>query len=137
MAEVIHRYIGRDGAPDESERETRFGVERKCIDAETARQKLHQAKLLAMKGELVSKRHAIKQASFLILSLRARLLALGGTLSPRIAKACGDGDQRAIESLIDVEVRDALSEISEMPRRIADPHWIEKLGEDLPDAAGR
>ena len=37
---------------------------RKRIDAETARQKLHQAKLLAMKGELVSKRHAIKQASF-------------------------------------------------------------------------
>ena len=62
---MIHRYIGRDGAPDESER-AKLDSEwkRKRIDAETARQKLHQAKLLAMKGELVSKRHAIKQASF-------------------------------------------------------------------------
>jgi hypothetical protein len=38
---------------------------RKRIDAESARQKLHQAKLLAMKGELISRAHVTKQMTFL------------------------------------------------------------------------
>jgi hypothetical protein len=40
------------------------------------------------------------------------------------------GEERAIESLIDAEVREALSEISEMPQRVVDPHWIETLDEN-------
>jgi hypothetical protein len=138
MAEVIHRYIGRgDGdAParkqSESEQEReKLDAEwrRKRISAEAAKQALHRAKLLEMKGELISRQHVTRQTVFLVLSLRARLLALGGTLAPRIAKACG-GEERAIESLIDAEVRDALSEISDMPQRVVDPHWLEKLDEN-------
>ena len=48
----------------------------KLAAAELARQKVHAAKLLEMKGELISKKHVTKQAAFLVLSLRARLLAI-------------------------------------------------------------
>jgi hypothetical protein len=137
MAEVIHRYVGRgDDVPprekskSEQERE-QLDAEwrRKRISAETAKQKLHESKLLAMKGELISKKHVTKQASFLVLSLRARLLALPATLAPRIVWACGGGELRAIESLIDDEVRAALDELAGMPQRVVDPHWIETLDE--------
>jgi hypothetical protein len=128
MAEVIHRYVGRGDIPARK-RSEKLDAEwrRKRISAESAKQALHEAKMLAMRGELISKRHAVKQASFLILSLRARLLALGGTLSPSIVKA--GGDQRAIESLIDAEVRAALDELAGLPQRVVDPHWPEKLDE--------
>jgi hypothetical protein len=138
MAEVIHRYIGRDGnvparekSKSEQEREQLDAQwRRKRIAAESAKQRLHEAKLMTMRGELISKQHVTRQASFLVLSLRARLLALAGTLAPKIARACGGGDQRAIESLIDAEVRDVLSEISEMPLRVTDEHWMQKLEEN-------
>lgn len=53
MAEVIHRYVGRDNAPDESQR-AKLDAEwkRKRIAAESARQRLHEAKLLAMKDRM-------------------------------------------------------------------------------------
>jgi hypothetical protein len=78
---------------------------------------------------LVSKQHVTKQAAFLILAVRARLLALSGALAPQIARVCGCSDQRAIESLIDVEVRAALDELSDLPQRVVDPRWIETLDE--------
>jgi hypothetical protein len=98
-----HEYIGKVASDEEQERQAerdRLDAQwkRKRIDAESARQKLHQAKLLEMKGELISRRHVTKQASFLVLSLRARLLALGGTLASRIARACGRRRARDRES---------------------------------------
>ena len=134
MAEVIHRYIGRGGeAPERKQSKSEQQREqldaewrRKRIDAESARQRLHEAKYLEMKGELISKKHVTKQAAYLLLCLRARLLAIPATLAAQIARACG-GDQRAIESLIDAEVRAALDEISNMPQRVVDPNWVELL----------
>jgi hypothetical protein len=85
MAEVIHRYVGRGDAivapreqsKSEQEREQLDAEwKRKRIAAESAKQRLHEARMLAMKGELISRRHVTKQTSFLVLSLRVRLLSL-------------------------------------------------------------
>src|SRR5258705_4390556 len=103
MAEVIHRYVGRgDDVParekskSEQERE-QLDAEwrRKRIAAESAKQRLHEAKLMTMRGELISRQHVTKQTTFLVLSLRARLLALPAELAHELA-ACAS-DERAIE----------------------------------------
>ena len=145
MAEVIHRYVGRGGelperkqSKSEQEREELDAEwRRKRIAAESAKQRLHEAKMLAMKGELVSRQHVTKQAAYLLVCLRARLLALGGALAPKIARACGGGDQRAIESLIDAEMRAALNELSDLPQRVVDPRWIETLDNEVTSAGKR
>ena len=134
MAEVHHRYIGRIPSEGEQERQAKRDRldsqwKQARIDAELARQKVHAAKLLEMKGELISKKHVTRQAAFLVLSLRARLLALSSDLSCKIAESC-DADQRVIADLIDAGVRDALSEIAEMPLRVSDPRWIETLNDE-------
>lgn len=129
MAEVNHRYIGRIPSEGEQERQAkrdRLDAEwkQKRIDAESARQRLHEAKMLAMKGELISRKHVVKQSAFLVLSLRARLLALSAELSREFAQ---ETDEREIEEKLSSRLRSALDEIAEMPLRVTDERWLEKL----------
>ena len=139
MAEVNHRYIGKVPSESEQERQAkrdRLDAEwkRKRIDAESARQRLHEAKMLAMKGELISKQHVVKQAAFLVLSLRARLLALS-TMHAR--ELLNISDEREMAGRLDAIVRDALSEIAEMPLRVTDEHWLAKLDDELEQPSKR
>ena len=74
-----HEYIGKVRSDEEQKRQAkrdRLDAEWKQarIDAELARQKVHAAKLLEMKGELIPRQLVQKQAAFLVLSMRARLL---------------------------------------------------------------
>jgi hypothetical protein len=87
MSEVIHRYIGRDqpipkskdskeSAARKKEREkwdTQFRKER--AEHECVRRIEREANLHRMRGELISRDVAQKQASFLFVTFRERLLA--------------------------------------------------------------
>ena len=137
MAEVIHRYVGRgekfvpapplqESRSEQERAELDAEWRRKRISAEAARQRLHEAKMLAMKGELISKRHVQKQAAFLVLSLRARLLAIPGEHARELA---GIADERELQSRLDAILRAALDEIAEMPLKVTDERWLEKLDE--------
>jgi hypothetical protein len=127
MAEVVHRYIGRDAAPDDSERAKLDAQwKRKRIAAEDAKQELAAAKLLAMKGELISKKHVTKQATFLVLSLRARLLSIA---SKHVRELSEISDEREMALRLDAIMRSSLDEIAQMPLRVTDEHWIETLDE--------
>ena len=105
MAEVNHRYIGRIPSESEQERQaetrsTRRGVETQAHRrGERARQKLHAAKLLAMKGELISKKHAMRQSAFLVISLRQRgwIVHVSAFLAPALGSVdtYGDGEVRS------------------------------------------
>ena len=139
MAEVNHRYIGRIPSEGEQERQTKRDQldaewKRKRIDAESARQKLHEAKMLAMKGELISKKHVQKQAAFLVLSLRARLLAIPAQHASELAAIT---DDRELQNHLDGILRDALDEISEMPLKVSDPDWLPKLDDELEQSSKR
>ena len=121
MAEVLHRYIGKTPSDEEQKQQAERAAldsewRRKRIAAEHARQMLHEAKLLAMKGELVSKQHVSKQAAYLLLCLRQRLLTLSSELSRKIVEQ-GSLDQRVIAKLIDVDVREALDTIASSAAR--------------------
>ena len=85
---------------------------------------MHAAKLLEMKGELISKKHVTKQASFLVLSLRARLLAIAAQHARELSEI---SDEREMQLRLDAIMRSSLDEIAQMPLRVVDPHWIETL----------
>jgi hypothetical protein len=131
MAEVNHRYIGRIPSEGEQERQTKRDQldaewKRKRIDAESARQRLHEAKMLAMKGELISKKHVTRQAAFLVISLRQRLLAIAAQHARELLNV---SDEREMASRLDAIVRSALDEIAELPERVSDPNWMQRLDE--------
>jgi hypothetical protein len=133
-----HEYIGKVPSDEEQERQTkrdRLDAQWKQarIDAELARQKVHAAKLLELKGELVSKKHVTKQAAFLVLSLRARLLAIASKHARELSEI---SDEREMAWRLDAIVRSSLDEIADMPLRITDPDWMQKL-DDVEQPAKR
>lgn len=139
MAEVNHRYIGRIPSESEQERQTKRDQldaewRRKRIDAESARQRLHEAKMLEMKRVLVPRQFVTRQAAFLIISLRQRLLALPAELANELAL---ESDPRTIEQKLSSKMRAALDEVAEMPLRVSDPDWLEKIDEREPMSSKR
>jgi hypothetical protein len=142
MAEVIHRYVGRDGAvperkqsKSEQEREKLDAAWKQArIDAELARQKVHAAKLPEMKGELISRRHVQKQAAFLVLSLLARLLALSGQHAGALLNV---SDEREMSRRLDALIRVALDEMAELPLKVSDPDWMMRLDDEVEQPSKR
>jgi hypothetical protein len=100
---------------------------RKRIDAESARQRLHEAKLLAMKGELISRRHAQKQSTFLVLSLRARLLAIPEQHADELL---GISDRREMALRLNGIIRGALETLADMPLKVTDPDWLREVDDE-------
>ena len=64
------------------------------------------------KRELIPLALVLKQSAFLVLSLRARLLALSAQHARELAAIA---DERELQLRLDAIVRDALSEIAELP----------------------
>jgi hypothetical protein len=135
MAEVIHRYVGRGDAAaaprelskSEQERE-QLDAEwrRKRIAAESAKQRLHEAKMLSMRGELISRQHVTRQATFLLIALRQRLLAIAAQHARELLNIA---DEREMALRLDAIVRSSLDEIAQMPLRVSDERWLERLEE--------
>ena len=126
-----HEYIGKVQSEGKQERQTkrdRLDAQWKQarIDAELARQKVHAAKLLEMKGELISKKHVTKQAAFLVLSLRARLLAIPAQHAGELLNI---SDEHEMQGKLDSIVRVTLETLADLPLKVSDEHWLERLDE--------
>ena len=139
MAEVIHRYVGRGEqfVPAAPRAETEAEQERAALDAEWrrkrisaehARQNLHEAKLLAMKGELISKQHVTKQAAFLLLSLRQHLLSIA---TQHASELLNIGDEREMARRLNAIIRAKLDIVADMPGRVTDEKWVDRLDDDV------
>ena len=131
---TYHKYLGRDEVPPAETKPRGNGQSakekldaewrRKRIVAEDARQRLHEAKLLAMKGELISKRHVQKQAH----SWCFRCGRACWRLPSNMRMNCwGISDRREMTFRLDAIVRDALETSADLPLKVTDEHWLEKL----------
>ena len=76
-----------------------------------------EMKIAKAKQELIPRDLALKQASFLVLSIRARLLALPAEM----------GLDRELEEKLTHKLRSALEELVDFPERVTDPDWMLKL----------
>jgi phage terminase Nu1 subunit (DNA packaging protein) len=132
MATVFHRYVGRDGKipKPSTEEKNKQSADRQFAEAR-ARQTEAKAQLAEMEarrrsGELIERSEAIRQASFLCVSLQRRMLALAGTL-PR--KLVGKGTHE-MKTIIDGAIRECLTELSELPNVITRSDY-DRFVEDL------
>jgi hypothetical protein len=139
VAEVFHRYLRR-GEPVPQRDADVDALKAKKLAADLqfveekklqtiARRRETEIRNARAKRELIPREHASRQAAFLVISLRQRLLALSNDLSREIAESC-DCDQRAIASLIDAHVRVALDDFANLPVCVSDPNWMKKVVDD-------
>jgi len=78
------------------------------------------------RDESIERALVIRQLTYMVINTRQRLLALPGTMRARFVEAFSreiiDGARELIHQ--------ALTELSEMPRRGIDPDWLERLEEE-------
>jgi len=78
------------------------------------------------RGRLIEKRLVERQLTYLLVSMRQKLLAIPGKLYSRLGK-----EQFSHEPAQECErfIHEVLDELSKLPE-CAEPNWLEKLEED-------
>jgi hypothetical protein len=91
--------------------------------------KAQQAAMLLARAreELIAKGLVCRQASFLLVALRQKILALPDNLCRRIVNIPDSAQARRIlrESMISL-----LNELKDLPQAVTDPNWLKKLEDD-------
>ena len=93
-----------------------------------------EAMLLAKsRGELVEKRLVEIQASFLLIAMRRRALALPQALCYRLAEA---SEPLEVKAILDEAMRGLLTEVADLPNCIDPAEWAKFLEEERQEAGG-
>jgi hypothetical protein len=112
-----------------------------ALDAEYRRQrnqslqlKNHREQMLLAKarGELIERRLVELQASFLLIAMRQRTLAIPQALCDRLA-AVGDPD--AVRAILDEAMRGLLTEVADLPNCVDPAEWAKFLAEQSDNGA--
>src|SRR5271166_3197858 len=91
------------------------------------REKTNRLLLAKARDDLVEKELVVKQAAFLFVAMRQKML--GAPLAyHRKLLACKDAHSM-IQALTEM-MHDLLRELHDMPRKVIDPNWIETLDEE-------
>jgi hypothetical protein len=80
--------------------------------------------LAIRRGQLISKDLVVKQASFLFIAMRQKILNLPHTYAPRLF---GCKDVREVRKVLEGAAISILNEIRELPQKAVDPNWLEEL----------
>jgi hypothetical protein len=125
MAEVFHRYIGKGGKlPKLSPAERKEAARRNKLAAELTDERaqavranrLRSEMLLAKaRGELITKDLVEKQAAYLLVALRQRILSLPQTYSRRLL---GITDQTAMQAALREMSLSLLNELKDLPLKV-------------------
>ena len=76
------------------------------------------------KRELIPRALVLKQSAFLVLSLRARLLAIP---AQHARELLGISDEHEMMKRLEAIVRSTLETLADMPLKVSDPDWMQKL----------
>ena len=137
MATVYHRYLRRGEQPEPARDSDADALKAKKAAADLqfveekklqviARRRETEIRNATRKRELIPRVLVLKQAAFLVISLRQRLLAIAAQHARELLNVSDEGE---MARRLDAIVRDALSEIAELPLKVTDERWIEKLDE--------
>ena len=99
-----------------------------------ARRRETEIRNATRKRELIPRALVLKQAAFLVLSLRARLFAIPAQHAREVLNV---SDEREVARRLDAIVRDALETLAEMPLKVSDPDWMQKLDDELEAASSK
>ena len=86
-----------------------------------------QMELARERGELISKRLAGQQATYLLVAMRQKILNLLQTYSRRLV---GLKDVREVQKVLDGAAISILNEIRDLPSAVTDPDWLARVEEN-------
>ena len=119
------RYFGKgDEPPKRSKEQQEREANEAKLSAARAREReaiatLREADVLQKRSELISRDEAQRQAAFLLVAIKQRLLALPARLSRELDVP----DRRAAKRIIDERIRECLVELSELPDRVTQTQY--------------
>ena len=76
------------------------------------------------RGELIEKDLVAKQAGFLLISLRQRILAVPDQLCRMILNL---SDPAQAKRILREAMLTLLNALKDLPQQVTDPHWLERL----------
>jgi hypothetical protein len=76
---------------------------------------------------LIAKELVVKQAAYLLVALRQRILAIPQTYCRRLLNI---SDPKAMQAVLKTMSLSMLEELRHLPTRVIDPHWLESLEKD-------
>jgi hypothetical protein len=125
------RYFGKgDEPPKRSKEQQEREANEAKLSAARAREReaiatLREADVLRKRHELISRDTAMKQASFLFVSIRQRLLAL----PTQLVRKLDVPDKPRARMIIDASIRECLTELSELPDRVTREQYEDFVAE--------
>jgi hypothetical protein len=131
MAEI--QYIGKGGLTP-TERKAR--QKQRSLDQEFTEErtravavKRQQTEMLLAKarGELIVKQLVERQAAYLLVALRQRIMSMPSTYARRMVNL---PDTKAAAAVLKEVAISVLNEIKDLPSRVTDPNWLETLEGD-------
>jgi hypothetical protein len=134
MAEVFHRYIGKDVKlpkvpPAEREEQARRNELAAELTNERARavraNRLRSEMLLAKaRNELIEKALVEKQAAWLLIAFRQRLLTV---LQAYTRQLLGITDAHVMSTKLREMALSSLNELKDLPKKVTNPRWLDEL----------
>ena len=96
---------------------------------ETLRLKNFREQMLLAKarGELIERRLVEFQASYLLLAMRARMLAVPQAYAGRLVNLT---DPHEVAQILRQAMIECLDELKDLPARVTDASWIERVAEE-------
>ena len=140
MAEVIHRYIpALKTKPKISPAEQQEQAAKRKLNADFTHERTQAMRIKRMqsemilgkaRGELIAKDLVEKQAAYLLVAMRQRVLQLPQTYARRIL---GLKDVEKARKILTTAAHELLAELQDLPKKLSDPNW--RPEEEEPEAA--
>jgi phage terminase Nu1 subunit (DNA packaging protein) len=95
--------------------------------ANITREKKMRLQLAQARGDVVEKDLVTKQAAFLFVAMRQKMLAVPLAWHRKLLNI--SNPRRMIELLTEMQ-HELLRELADMPKRVTDPNWLEALSDE-------
>jgi hypothetical protein len=89
--------------------------------------KLAKMELAERRGELIEKRLVERQAAYLLVALRQKIMQLSATYARRILNV---SDVEKARKILTTAAHQLLGELQDLPEKVTDPGWLKELEAD-------
>ena len=92
-----------------------------------------QMLLAERRGQLIEKRLVERQAAFLLLSLRQRILAVPDRLARQLVNIA---DVNNVRTILKQAMLTLLTELADLPSKVTNPRWLDEVAAEETEAEG-
>jgi len=100
------------------------GINRERTELTKTRRMQSEMLLAKARGELITKELVLKQAAYLLIAMRQRIMSMPSTYARRMVNL---PDTKAAAAVLKEIAVSVLNEVRDLPENVSDPNWLEKL----------